>query len=101
MMRAQVSRISRPMASLKKTPVRVPRSTRSTITIERLKSSYETSMLGALATQIMATVDGVSAVRIEDEYIDLAMLSYVWATPGGDCAGIDRTLWSNGMRRVG
>jgi hypothetical protein len=49
----------------------------------------------------MATVDGVSAVRIEDEYIDLAMLSYVWATPDGDCAGIDRTLWSNGMRRVG
>jgi hypothetical protein len=58
-------------------------------------------MLGARATQVMATVDGVSGIRIEDQYIDLAMLSYVWAAPDGDSAGIDRTLWSHGMRRVG
>ena len=86
------------MTSPKKAPARSPR---STITIERLMASYGTSMLGAHATQVMATVEGVSGVRIEDQYIDLAMLSYVWAAPDGDAAGIDRTLWSNGMRRVG
>ena len=74
--------------------------TRSRITIERIPASYGTAMLGAYATQVLATVAGVSAIRVEDQYIDLAMLSYEWTAPGGDAAGIDRTLWSKGMRRV-
>jgi hypothetical protein len=87
------------MASPNKPPARsLPR---SRITIERLPASYGTSLLGPYATQILASVNGVSAVRIEDHYVDLAMLSYTWAPPDDDSTGIDRTLWSNGMRRVG
>ena len=86
------------MASPSKTPVRPPR---SRITIERMPATYGTALLGAHATRILASVDGVSAVRIEDQYVDLAMLSYLWTAPAGASAGIDRTLWSNGMRRVG
>jgi hypothetical protein len=86
------------MSSSKKVPASSPR---STITIERLTASYGTSMLGGYATKVLATVDGVSAIRIDDEFIDLAMLSYLWTAPDGESAGIDRTLWSNGMRRVG
>lgn len=86
------------MTPPRKTPARSPR---STITIERMPATYGTTMLGAHATRILATVDGVSAVRIDDQYVDLAMLSYEWAAPDGDSAGIDRTLWSKGMRRVG
>jgi hypothetical protein len=56
--------------------------------------------MGPQATQVLATVDGVSAIRIDDHYIDLAMLSYLWTAPAADSAGIDRTLWANGMRRV-
>jgi len=78
----------------------IARSCRSTITIERLTPTYGTSPMGPQATQVLATVDGVSAIRIDDHYIDLAMLSYLWTAPAGDSAGIDRTLWANGMRRV-
>jgi hypothetical protein len=86
------------MASPGKTLARSPR---SKITIERMPATYGTALLGAHATRILASVEGVSAVRIEDQYVDLAMLSYTWTAPAGDSAGIDRTLWSNGMRRVG
>ena len=82
------------MTSPKKIPARSPR---STITIERLTASYETSMLGAHATRVMATVAGVSGIRIEDQYIDLAMLSYVWAATDRDSAGIDRDASSSLM----
>jgi hypothetical protein len=81
-----------------KTPAPSPR---SRITVERMPATYGTTMLGARAAQILATVDGVSAVCIEDQYLDLAMLSYEWIAPASDSAGIDRTLWSKGMRRVG
>lgn len=86
------------MASRSKTPTRSPR---SRITIERMTATYGTTLLGAKATQVLAGVDGVSAVRIEDQYLDLAMLSYEWTAPASGSAGIDRTLWSKGMRRVG
>lgn len=86
------------MAPPSKTPTRSPR---STITVERMPATYGTTLLGAHATQILATVDGVSAVRVEDQYLDLAMLSYEWTAPDSGSAGIDRTLWSKGMRRVG
>jgi hypothetical protein len=66
-----------------------------------MPATYGTALLGARATQVLASVDGISAVRIEDQYVDLAMLSYLWTAPASDSAGIDRTLWSNGMRRVG
>ena len=51
------------MATPSKTPARSPR---STITIERMPATYGTTLLGAHATQVLATVDGVLAVRIED-----------------------------------
>jgi hypothetical protein len=86
------------MASPGKTSARPAR---SRITIERLPVTYGTALLGAHATRVLASVDGVSAVLIEDQYVDLAMLSYIWTAPRHDAAGIDRTLWSNGMRRVG
>lgn len=86
------------MASPSKTAARSPR---SRITIERVPATYGTNLLGAHATRILSTVDGVSAVRIEDQYLDLAMLSYEWTAPASGSAGIDRTLWSKGMRRVG
>jgi hypothetical protein len=86
------------MATSSKTPARPPR---STITVERMPATYGTTLLGAHATQILATVDGVSAVRVEDQYLDLAMLSYEWTAPDSGSSGIDRTLWSKGMRRVG
>ena len=86
------------MASRTKPPTRSPR---ATITIERMPATYGTALLGNHATRVLASVDGVSAVRVEDQYIDLAMLSYAWTTPASDSAGIDRTLWCNGMRRVG
>jgi hypothetical protein len=86
------------MASPRKTPARPPR---TTITVERRPATYGTSLLGASAAKVMASVDGVSAVRIEDQYLDLAMLSYEWTAPVAGTTGIDRTLWSKGMRRVG
>ena len=86
------------MATPNKKPARSPR---STITVERMPATYGTTLLGGLATRVLATVDGVSAVRIEDQYIDLAMLSFEWTPPDSGSAGIDRTLWSKGMRRVG
>jgi glycyl-tRNA synthetase alpha subunit len=86
------------MASSKNAPTRSPR---SRITIERMPATYDTILLGAHATRVLASVDGVSAVRIEDQYVDLAMLSYAWSEPARGSAGIDRTLWRNGMRRVG
>jgi hypothetical protein len=85
------------MATPNKKPARSPR---SRITIERIPATYGTTLLGARATQVLATVNGVSAIRIEDQYLDLAMLSYEWTAPVSRSAGIDRTLWSKGMRRV-
>jgi hypothetical protein len=86
------------MASSKKTSTHSPR---SRITIERIPATYGTQLLGGHATRVLASVQGVSAVVVEDQYLDLAMLSYAWTAPASDSAGIDRTLWSNGMRRVG
>lgn len=73
---------------------------RATITIERLPTSNGSYLIGRDASDILASVDGVSAITIEKQFIDRATLSYVWADRSHDFTPIDEVLLAKGMRRV-
>ena len=73
---------------------------RSTITIERLPTSHGSYLLGEDVSRILATVVGISAVKIETQFIDRATISYDWSDPARDFDRIDFLLKSKGMRRV-
>jgi hypothetical protein len=73
---------------------------RVAIAIERLRASCGSYLVGPDATKVLASLHGVSAVRLESQYIDRAVLSYEWSDAGHEPATIDQTLWSKGMRRV-
>lgn len=73
---------------------------RIAIAVERLRASCGSYLVGPDATKVLAAIQGVSAIRLESQSIDRAVLSYEWTDAGRDLAGIDQTLWSKGMRRV-
>ena len=73
---------------------------RVAISIERLPESCRSYLVGADATRILAGIQGVSAIRIEQQYIDKVVLTYEGADAERDLAGIDQTLRSAGMRRM-
>jgi hypothetical protein len=73
---------------------------RAVITIERLPTSFGSYLIGRDASDILASVEGVSAITIENQYIDRATLSYVWADRSHDFGPIDEMLHAKGMRRV-
>jgi hypothetical protein len=73
---------------------------RAVITIERLPSSHGSYLIGRDASDSLASIDGVSAITIEQQYIDRATLSYVWADRSRNFGLIDEVLLTKGMRRV-
>ena len=73
---------------------------RSTITVERLPTSHGSYLLGDDVSRILSTVVGVSAVHVENQFIDRATVSYNWSDPARDFDRIDFLLKSKGMRRV-
>jgi hypothetical protein len=73
---------------------------RSMITVERLPTSHGSYLLGADASRMLSTIVGISAVSIENQFIDRATLSYDWSDPVRDFERIDHLLESKGMRRV-
>jgi hypothetical protein len=73
---------------------------RAVITVERLPASHGSYLIGRAASDILASVEGVSAITVENQYIDRATLSYVWADRSHDFGPIDDVLLAKGMRRV-
>jgi hypothetical protein len=73
---------------------------RSVITIERLPTSNGSYLLGPDASRMLGTIAGISAVNIENQFIDRATLSYEWSDATRDFERIDHLLASKGMRRV-
>jgi hypothetical protein len=73
---------------------------RSMITIERLPTSNGSYLLGSDASKMLSTIVGISAVNIENQFIDRATLSYEWSDATRDFERIDHLLKSKGMRRV-
>jgi hypothetical protein len=73
---------------------------RAMITIERLPQSTGSYLLGPDVSKILSTIYGISAVHIENQYIDRATLSYDWTDADRNFDRIDNILSSKGMRRV-
>ncbi len=73
---------------------------RSMITVERLPTSHGSYLLGDDVSKILGTVVGISAVNIENQFIDRATVSYDWTDATRDFDRIDFLLKSKGMRRV-
>jgi len=73
---------------------------RSMITVERLPTSHGSYLLGDDISRILGTMVGVSAVHVENQFIDRATVSYDWSDPTRDFDRIDFLLESKGMRRV-
>jgi hypothetical protein len=73
---------------------------RAMITIERLPQSTGSYLLGTDVSKMLSTIYGISAVHIENEYIDRATLSYDWTDADRNFDKIDNILLSRGMRRV-
>jgi len=73
---------------------------RATITIERLPASTGSYLLGHDVSEMLSAMSGISAINIEQQYIDRATLSYEWDDERRNFAGIDAALDSKGMRRV-
>lgn len=73
---------------------------RSMITVERLPHSHGSYMLGPDVSKMLGTIIGISAVSVENQYIDRATLSYDWTDADRNFDRIDNLLESKGMRRV-
>jgi len=73
---------------------------RSMITVERLPTSNGSYLLGSDVLRMLSTIVGISAVNIENQFIDRAILSYEWTDTARDFGQIDHLLESKGMRRV-
>jgi hypothetical protein len=79
---------------------------RSSMMVKRESASTETYVIGKEASEILAAVSGISDVKIENQYVDRATLSFEWK--GGrtnfdsrlNFDDIDRILQSRGMHRM-
>jgi len=73
---------------------------RSMITVERLPNSHGSYLLGPDISKMLGTIWGISAIHIENQYIDRATVSYDWTDNDRNFDRIDNLLASKGMRRV-
>lgn len=73
---------------------------RATMKIERHLTSFASYLIGEDASKILATINGVSVVRIDAQHIDRATLSYECSEHGANLDQIDQLLGAKGMRRV-
>ena len=73
---------------------------RAMITVERLPNSHGSYLLGPDVSKMLGTIVGISAVSVENQYIDRATLTYDWSDPDRNFERIDGLLESKGMRRV-
>lgn len=79
---------------------------RSSIMVKRESASVETYVIGAEALNVLSAVPGITEVRIENQYVDRATLSFRW--DGGrsnydsrlNFDDLDRNLQSKGMHRM-
>lgn len=81
---------------------------RATIMIRRQRAAPdaasgtapEPKLVGTDATNALATISGISAVRIETQYGDRALISYESSEPRQNFDIVDAVLQSNGMHRL-
>jgi hypothetical protein len=79
---------------------------RSSMMVKRESASAETYVVGKEASEVLEAVSGISDVRIENQYVDRATLSFEWK--GGranfdsrlNFDDIDRNLQLRGMHRM-
>ena len=79
---------------------------RSSIMVKGTSAPAEIYVIGAEASQVLSAVRGITDVRIENQYVDRATLSFRW--DGGrsnfdsrlNFDEIDRNLQSRGMHRM-
>ena len=74
--------------------------------VKRESDSAETYVIGTEASAVLAAISGISDVKVENQYLDRATLSFEWK--GGrtnfdsrlNFDDIDRILQSRGMHRM-
>jgi hypothetical protein len=79
---------------------------RSSMMVRRRSASEETYVIGAEAMKVLSAIGGITDIRIENQYIDRATLTFDWQ--GGhsnfdsrlNFEEIDRQLESRGMHRM-
>jgi len=79
---------------------------RSSMMVRQDSSSAEIYVIGAEAARILSEIGGISDVRVENQYIDRATISFAW--DGGksnfdfrpDFDTIDRKLQARGLHRM-
>ena len=79
---------------------------RSSMMVKGKSASAETYVIGKVASEVLSAVSGISDVKIENQYVDRATLSFDWN--GGrtnfdsrlNFDEIDRVLQSHGMHRM-
>lgn len=79
---------------------------RCSMMVRKESSSVEISVIGTEASQVLSAIDGISDVRVENQYIDRAILSFDWSDGRSnfdfrpDFDVIDRNLQAKGMHRM-
>ena len=79
---------------------------RSSMMVRRESDSTETYVIGAEASKLLSAVSGISDVKVENQYLDRATLSFNWEAGRSnfdarlDFAEIDQNLKSKGMHRM-
>jgi hypothetical protein len=79
---------------------------RSSMMVRRESASEETYVIGAEASKVLSAISGITAVRIENQYIDRASLTFDWEAGRKNFDSrlnfdeIDTQLRSRGMRRM-
>lgn len=74
--------------------------------VKRLSASTESYVIGKEASEVLAAVAGISDVKIENQYVDRATLSFEWKAGRTNFDSrlnfddIDRILQSRGMHRM-
>jgi hypothetical protein len=79
-----------------------PRGTdmRSTMTVARHPTSFGSYLIGGEVLRILSSIEGITAVRIDRQYLEGASLSYESADRCQNFDRIDQMLDAVGMRRV-
>jgi len=79
---------------------------RSSMMVRRESDSIETYVIGTEASKLLSAVSGISDVKIENQYLDRATLSFNWEAGRSnfdarlDFVEIDQNLKSKGMHRM-
>jgi hypothetical protein len=73
---------------------------RANITVARHRTSVSSYLVGADAIAILSSIEGISAVQLDSQYIDGATLSYECGDRFHNFDRIDQMLDAKGMRRV-